>query len=185
MFKLILLSFLFILTAACTSNNQETNAFEEFRAERDERREVRELVDEKREEQIAPLGEITFTGNPEDLYNITLELNTGWVTAGIPRYYHFIEKEEVLELHVAIYEESESAMTGMDRIEEELIVDDILFEDGTYPVYAEDYTFFLHMFTESIRRLRDDAGEALTPSHYIPPETVSEWYREARDELNR
>lgn len=185
MIKIILVSFLFILIAACSSNNQETNAFEEFRAERDGRREVRELVDQKREEYTAPLGEITFTGNPEELNNITLELNTGWVTAGVPRYYYFIEKEGSLELHVAIYVESDNDMYGMDYIEEELIVDDILFEDGTYTVYAEDYTFFLHMFTESIRRLRDDAGEALTPSHYIPPETENEWYREARDELNK
>ena len=185
MLKIVLMIFIAVLTLACSSNDQDTNAFEEYRAERDERREVRELVDEKRESYIAPLKEITFTGKPEDLENITLEPNSGWVTEGIPRHYHFIEKDGLLELHIAIYVSSDSDISGMERVEEELIVGDITYDDGTYSIQAEEYTFLLHTFEESIRRLRDDAGEALTPSHYIPAEIVSQWYEEAREELNK
>lgn len=185
MLKIILVIFIAVLTSACSSNNQDTNAFEEYRSERDERREVRELVDEKRESYIAPLEEITFIGNPEDLENITLELNTDRVTLGIPRYYHFIEIKDTIELQVGFYVSTDSHVSGMEWKEEELIVNDMTYDDGTYSIQAEEYTFFLHTFEESIRRLRDDAGEALTPSHYIPAEIVSQWYEEAREELNK
>ncbi|MDZ7835430.1 MAG: hypothetical protein U5K84_09010 [Alkalibacterium sp.] len=37
-------------------------------------------------------------------------------------------------------------------------------------IEAEDYTFKLHAYEDSIKRLKDDSGQLLRPSHYIPEE---------------
>lgn len=172
-----------LLVAGCSSRNQADNEFEEYRQNRDERVAVAEIVSEKREEYTEPLGEITFTGNPDDFSNIFLEVRSNAVDFGLPRYYEFIEQDDHLELNVRIIEDFQSETTTTNEVEESLIVDDIVFQDGTYTIIAEEYTFELHMYEGTVKRLKDDAGTLLLPTHYIPEDVTKRWYKEAREEV--
>lgn len=172
-----------LLMAGCSSRNQADTEFEEYRQSRDERVAVSELVSEKREAYTEPLGEITFTGKPDDFSNVLLEVRSNAVELGLPRYYEFIEQDDHLELNVRIIEGTVGEPDSIIDVEESLIVDDIEFEDGTYTIHAEEYTFDLHMYEESVKRLKDDGGTLLHPTHYIPEEMTKRWYDEAREEV--
>lgn len=167
--------------SACSSRDPQ-NAYEEVREARNQQAEITRMVDEKREAYTADFGDLTFTGEADDLTNVMLEPTTGAVTLGLPRYYHFIENDNqlLLEVHIIDGEEGEHFF---EDIFETLVVEAIEFEEDTYKIYAEDYTFELHMLQDSIRRLRDEGGEILRPFHYIPENLEEQWYKEARNEV--
>lgn len=169
-----------LVLSGCSSRDEQ-NDYEAARQTRDERTEIDRRVEEKRQDYTAQLGDLTFTGDPDDLTNVVLEAGTG-MSLGLPLYYYFTEKEDHLQLEVHIMEEDSESHTA-NNIFETLVVDDIQFEDETYTVYAEEYTFNLHMYQDSIRRLRDENGAMLTPSYYVPEELEEQWYNEAREEV--
>ena len=177
-----ILAFL-VLLSACSSRNEPTNAYDEYRQSRDEQLETSAIYQEKEDLYTSNLRELTFTGKAEDLSNVVFVVNSELVTVGLPRIYQFIQQESHLKLDVVLYEYTHEDDWQTDYIEESLVVEDILFDDGTYTVEAGEYTFKLHTFQESIRRLRDDSGEMLRPSHYIPEELQEQWLREAEDEV--
>lgn len=176
----VLLSTALFLTGCARSRSD--NAYQEIRETRNRWVEIDQRVEDKREAYLADRDEITFTGNPEDLTDVTLEVTSGAVTLGLPRYYHFIQEEDQLLMDIYMID-GEEGSNNFEDIYDTLKVSDITFEDGTYSVYAEDYIFQLHMYQESIRRLRDDSGELLMPSHYVPEELEEQWFEEANREV--
>lgn len=173
-----------LLLSGCSSRNEPTNAYDEHRQTRDKQLHIHELYLEKEEHYTSDLRELTFEGNPEDLNNIVLTVQSEVTTMGLPRYYKFIEKNGTLQVEVHIIEELEGYPGTYEDTIELLTVDSIDFQEGIYTVNAEEYTFHLHMFQESKRRLRDESGAMLLPSHYIPEEQQEQWLREAEEEVN-
>ena len=174
---------LIVLLSACSSRNEPTNAYDEYRQSRDGQLEISAIYQEKEDLYTSNLRELTFTGKPEVFSNVVLTVDSELTTMGMPRYYKFIESEEGLQLEVHIVEEVEDYPGTYDDIYETLTVDSIDFNEGTYTVNAEEYTFKLHMLQESIKRLRDDSGEILLTSHFIPEELQEQWLREDEDEV--
>lgn len=172
-----------LVLSGCSSRDSQ-NEYEEVRETRNNWAEIDRLVGGKRDEYTAAFDDLTFTGEPDDLNNVVLEVNTGFLTFGFPRYYHFRETDEQLLLDVHIIEGEEGSYTSED-VYETLVVDDVQFQDETYTVYAEEYTFELHTFQDSIRRLRDDSGVMLVPSYFIPEELEEQWRAEATEEVEK
>lgn len=171
----------FILLSGCSSREVTTNTYEEHREERNRQSEIRAIYSDKEEAYKSELGEITFSGSPEDFTNIVLEVNNNNIPIGLPRYYGFIENENHLQLEVKILEgEPES----LEEVQKTLTVDTIHFENEVYSVEAEDYTFELFMLQDSVKRLKDEDGSIFTPSHYIPEELQDQWWKEAEVEVD-
>ncbi len=171
------------LPASGCARSEPQNAYEEIRESRDQWAEIDRRVEEKREEYSSEFGEITFSGDPDELTDVVLSITSGLRVANMPFFYYFYEEGDQIQLDVELYEEGEDGYISWDEIQESLVVDDIEFEDGTYTVTAEEYTFKLHMFQDSVRRLRDDSGEMLMPSYYVPEELKEQWRDEATEEV--
>lgn len=175
--KISIALFIGLFLTGCARSRTD-NAYQEIRETRNQWAEIDQRVEDKREAYTADFEEITFTGDPEDLTEVVLEITSGTRYADMPFLYHFYENDDTLFLYIEVYAGEE-----LDYVQETLVVEDIQFEDGTYTVQAEDYTYYLHTFQGSIRRLRDDTEELLTPSHYVPEEVEEQWVEEAIREV--
>lgn len=168
-----------VVLSGCSSRNEQTNAHDDYREMRDKQTAIRQSYSQKEEAYISNLEEITFTGLPEDFANIVLEANSNNVPIGLPRYYAFVEKEENLQLEMKILE---GEPENLEQINKVLVVDNIHFEEDSYTIDAEEYTFNLYLLEDSIKRLKDEDGNILTPSYYIPEELQEQWWEEAKAE---
>ena len=133
---------LIVLLSACSSRNEPTNAYDEYRQSRDEQLETSAIYQEKEDLYTSNLRELTFTGKPEDLSDVVFVVNSELVIVGLPRIYQFIQQESHLQLDVVLYEYTHEDDWQTDYIEESLVVEDILFDDGTYTVKAGS----IHLF---------------------------------------